>query len=275
MEAHHHDAAAHNPHALDGPLAKLPATSEDIDAGSFHGDTLVSTCGGLRPIRQLAAEGGAVVRTDYGRWTRAVISSVGTGRLVRVDMTRMQARKTIYCTANQRWLTLGSGYGNQAKRELPAQHLSVGEYLAFNFGRGAISAPSELGIIRGIVYGDGHRDSRGSGPRRGGGAPVPPDTKGATRSRSVPRGPVLQGRRRAGGAHPPTHGFGYLRFGLRPHLGQASALQCTAGSGEVWLGEVGLGEVWRGEAGHGQARARHGVGGPRHPCGCRGPRSSQ
>src|SRR5689334_14697922 len=128
----------------------------------LYGDTLVSTDRGLRPIRELATHGEAIVRSEYGRWTRAEFGCLGPQPLMRVELTRMKATKIIHATQDHAWLTISAGAGNTARQSVSTTDLKLGDYLVANFGRGATGSLCDLGVMRGIVYGDGHRDGRGS-----------------------------------------------------------------------------------------------------------------
>lgn len=129
----------------------------DAVEGCFQGDTMVLTDRGYRPIRDLADEGAATIRTDYGKWVDAPFKSFGSQQLYRLELDRMGARKVIYTTGSHRWLTKS---GNNRIDKLTT-HLAKGDYLASVFGAGGTTLePSRFGIAHGVVFGDGHRDDR-------------------------------------------------------------------------------------------------------------------
>lgn len=131
----------------------------DLAEGCFQGDTMVQTRSGLRPIRELAAEGRAIVKSDYGSWVEAEFRSFGQQRLYKLNLTRGNAAKTVYTTENHRWFRLEDPAANSARQECLTGDLEKGDMLVSNFGKHPRSL-SPVGIMAGIVFGDGHRQDK-------------------------------------------------------------------------------------------------------------------
>lgn len=131
----------------------------DMIEQCFSGETEIVTQEGIQRLDKLAVEGHTVVKTDFGKWVEAEIKSFGVQKLMKVELSRMGAKKTVYATPGHRWFKLANPSANHGKVEFTTAELAPGDYLTSTFGRGP-QAMSPFGVARGYVYGDGHRESR-------------------------------------------------------------------------------------------------------------------
>lgn len=114
------------------------------------GDTLVVTRDrGNVPIRELNRSNAVVLNKD-GRWTDATIRSYGVQSTSKVTL-RLNSNtiREVTCTDNHRWI-LSDGTVK------PTSELVEGDSIPFQSApKPAIDADYRLGVIHGLVYGDG------------------------------------------------------------------------------------------------------------------------
>lgn len=134
----------------------------DLIEGCFAAETMVPTDKGHRRIDSLAADGHAMVRTDYGAWVDAEFRSFGVQQLRKVTLDRYGAKKVIYATPEHRWLTKR---GNN-RIDRTTDELQPGMHLAGVFGgKPKGLQASTFGVAHGVVFGDGHLDENSSSAR--------------------------------------------------------------------------------------------------------------
>jgi hypothetical protein len=159
------------PHKLQDQLTKLRKTGHQIDHVLIAGlgdlvegtclaaETEVITRDGIFSIEQLAKEGSATIKTDYGSWVEAEIRSFGIQNLRKVTLTRGGSnRKTIYATPEHRWFRLEAPSSNSKRVEATTDELKKGDLLVSNFGKHP-SIISPIGVMAGYVFGDGNRSN--------------------------------------------------------------------------------------------------------------------
>lgn len=130
----------------------------DIIEQCFAGETAVVTRTGIRQIRDLAADGKAVLKTRYGAWVESEVRSFGTQALLKITLSRGGATKELFATAGHRWLCLANPSRNAGVVDKTTDALAPGDMLVSNFGKHPDHV-SPIGVMAGYVFGDGHRYS--------------------------------------------------------------------------------------------------------------------
>jgi DNA primase len=129
----------------------------------LDGDTEIPTSTGTRTLRELAEVGSAELLVypkngKSGSWKNVPIRTLGTQQLWEIRLRKNAASKTVFATAEHRWLT-EEGEVAQTSSLAPGQHLAsllatpvllTGEY------------PSPFGVAHGFTFGDG---TKGTGHR--------------------------------------------------------------------------------------------------------------
>lgn len=153
--------------ALNRVLAKWGYKTRSADTGAYNclaGDTLVVTRDGWVPISELA---GSIVELltavpgqgGPGRWVNAPISSFGKQKLYKITIGKHGIERTIRATADHRWFV--RGYDGPLKEvttlDLQPRDGQSGHRLASLKPQSVASRtiPSDIGIMAGLVYGDG------------------------------------------------------------------------------------------------------------------------
>ncbi|WP_197094117.1 RtcB family protein [Nonomuraea sp. SBT364] len=124
------------------------------------GETAVMTSTGIRPISELAGGEHELLTTD-GLWVKAPVRSFGRQRLLRVRLSRNGVEKTVYATADHRWLLRthssgGTRYWGKRPAEATTAELRQGDRLAWTYSRRPQGMTvDDEGAARGFVFGDG------------------------------------------------------------------------------------------------------------------------
>lgn len=137
----------------------------DLQEQCFSGDTEVITRTGIKTIKELADVGEATLKTTYGKWVTAPVKSFGTQRIVKLSLSRGQAKKEVYTTWGHRWFRLQNPSCNSPKEEVVTSGLREGDMLASCFGKHPKSI-SPIGVAAGYVFGDGNKQDEND-PQRG------------------------------------------------------------------------------------------------------------
>jgi hypothetical protein len=136
--------------------------------GCLSAETMVLTRDGARPIQQIVGGADLLVpsrRTGKARWRRAHVRSFGVQRLWRIDLRRGRSVKTIYATAEHRWVRREAGCWAEF---VTTTDLRPGDVLPIARAQSVLSganppAPSPWAIAQGFTFGDGSRVN-GRGP---------------------------------------------------------------------------------------------------------------
>jgi LAGLIDADG-like domain len=134
----------------------------------FAGETKYWTIDGVKTFAETVGTTQKVLTTDGlsgGIWRDAEIVAFGHQRLWCVHLRCLRAIKTIYATANHRWIVQAGDQGRMKcgsrnpENILQTDELKPGQYLAWLLPRPRIIAttPSPVGIQHGVVFGDGSR----------------------------------------------------------------------------------------------------------------------
>ena len=138
------------------------------------GETRVLTDQGCFPIQSLVGRT-VNVMTVGGRWIAAPIQSFGPQRLHRIILKRNRRTREVYATAEHRWFTHNhlskrepSGTPKR-KKEVTTVDLQQGDHLVSVWPRMRVeeTALSAVGVMHGVVWGDGSLTGDGSGGHRG------------------------------------------------------------------------------------------------------------
>jgi adenosylcobalamin-dependent ribonucleoside-diphosphate reductase len=130
-------------------------------------ETEIVTREGLKEIGSLAG-GTATVLSDNGSWIDAPISSFGVQDLMKVTFKRGGREKVVYATPEHEWpvRTRKTDKGKVQTKNLKTAEenpRSSTHRVYRNHSRGRNATPSKVGIMAGLVYGDGSkRESGGS-----------------------------------------------------------------------------------------------------------------
>lgn len=123
----------------------------------WSGETGVVTKQGLKPIKDLA-DTTQTVLTSGGSWTEAEFKSYGFQDLLEVNLQYGRATKKLFATAGHRWFTGKRKEGGTFfdREEKTTAELKPSDALIQVYGHGVSrSEPSPIGIIHGLIYGDG------------------------------------------------------------------------------------------------------------------------
>lgn len=124
-------------------------------ANCFHGDTLILTRSGIKPISDL--EGSVVeLLTTEGVWVKAPIINFGKQPLMKISLGRNKVTKTIYATPEHRWILRPYTHSGRRRKEALTKELRSGDKLAFAIPE----IPKDrtinpVNVARGFVFGDG------------------------------------------------------------------------------------------------------------------------
>lgn len=137
----------------------------------FDGDEHVLTPTGNRPIRELVGRATLLIprnKSGFGVWKEVEVKEFGVQPLMRLNLKRGPTRKTIYVTAEHRWVTRKPT--NQCwEKFFTTEELKRGDKLptcrplSVKSSRSEI-LPSPFGIAQGFVFGDGSTPSRKQAP---------------------------------------------------------------------------------------------------------------
>lgn len=151
-------------------LDDIPSAPEDHECHfCLAGDTEVVTKQGIKPIRELS--GGehdllipSSARSKYGRFERVPVQSFGHQKLYELRLRRKRATKTVWATAEHRWVTddgqvrttadLTSGQRlatTQASPSTRPQQIPVAVAQGFTFGDGTLNKGNRPAAL--AVYG--------------------------------------------------------------------------------------------------------------------------
>lgn len=160
---------------IDGVIDKLMDQAATYGAMCFSADTEIITNQGIRQIGDLAGTS-VKVMTKSGRWVEAPIRSFGRQRLTKIEMHRGKQKKTVFATAEHRWLVQSSKGADGAYAVRPVKgvsrslsmwqvdrqtdELSAGDRLVTveprqQTGNLAKIPVAPFGVAQGIVFGDG------------------------------------------------------------------------------------------------------------------------
>lgn len=132
------------------------------------GDTQVMTRDGVVEIAKLAAMGEAEVLTRdpmsaslSGRWVAVPFQSYGYDDVCEVRLSMWGRTKAIKATAAHRWFVRRGDRGKQTVHEVATSALRTGDQLVNVMPTQRLGRllPSPFGIMAGLVFGDGHRES--------------------------------------------------------------------------------------------------------------------
>lgn len=125
-------------------------------ANCFHGQTRFITSAGIRTLEDCAGETVKVIGAGKSTpWRDAEIKSFGKQELLSLKLSRNGATKTVRATAEHRWFIRA---GRTHRRERTTLELVPGDRLFSAYARIEPNVrPSAVGIMHGIVYGDGSR----------------------------------------------------------------------------------------------------------------------
>ncbi len=154
------------------------------------GETEVVTRDGIRPIAELAGGRHRLLvpkKTPYGlsghgTFVEAEVRPFGVQRLWRIDMHRGRQQRTVYATAEHRWLLsiAGKRSGDLTTIERTTADLKVGDRLRSLTAQPVIGAQQinqmPFAVAQGFVYGDG---TKGCGDRPASLTIYNPDKDGA------------------------------------------------------------------------------------------------
>ncbi len=141
--------------ALARQMTPFTLTREAINC--LAGETMVMTRPGNRAISELCG-GEHELLTSGGQWIKAPVKSFGEQRLFAVTLSRSGVLKTIYATAEHRWITRNQT-GIQARKT--TTELRAKDRLQSSFPpRAGTMAMDKESAARGFVYGDGSIQGR-------------------------------------------------------------------------------------------------------------------
>lgn len=138
-------------------LMDVPAATDDQECYfCLAGETEVVTRDGIKPIRELAGgEHELIVPTRFahnatGGFKSVPVRALGRQRLYAVNLRRYRATKTVYATAEHRWV-LPEGTVQTTEQLHPGDQLAAvkAQPLAWKSNR------IPLGVAQGFTYGDG------------------------------------------------------------------------------------------------------------------------
>ena len=155
-------------HGDERPSAYMNDGSKDPSKATvwkcFAGDTRVITKHGTKSIAELAGGIHTILTAKFnaGEWKEAVFKQYGEQEIVNLIVTRNGIEKTIRTTAEHRWLIDRKAF----RYEFETQLLRSGMTLAAVFPKMKPATSklglSPFGIARGITFGDGHMQGKGS-----------------------------------------------------------------------------------------------------------------
>lgn len=135
------------------PLAPIQAVV------GFSYDTEVITRGGIARIGELV-DGQQTLLTSNGAWHAALIWSVGIAPLMRVTLRRQGDTKVILAASTQEWFARSEAAVQKSTghTSYTTESLRPGYRLQYLFGQSlANGGPAPVGVMHGIVFGDGCR----------------------------------------------------------------------------------------------------------------------
>lgn len=127
----------------------------------FAGETEFLTIDGYRTFKEVVGTTQKVM-DGRGRWVEAEVRSFGVQPLVKITLKKRRGEKVVYATADHRWLIQGARQGGSKieRVERMTSELSVGDRLSFQLPRRSSHVPlSRLGVMHGVVFGDGACES--------------------------------------------------------------------------------------------------------------------
>lgn len=141
--------------ALARQLPPFTLTQEAINC--LAGETMVMTRGGNRTISELCGEEYELL-TAGGQWVKAPIKNFGKQRLFAIALSRSGVLKTIYATAEHRWIVRNQIGTQKYKTTI---ELCAKDRLQSSFPlRSDSMAVDRESAARGFVYGDGSVQGR-------------------------------------------------------------------------------------------------------------------
>ncbi len=116
----------------------------------FRGDTRFLTREGTRTLEEMLGKDVQIL-TSHG-WKRGQVQYFGRQALFAVTLQRYHRQKTIYATADHRWIVWDS---HRKKQDRATTELLPGQYLASAYANTGGFEVSREGIKAGLVFGDG------------------------------------------------------------------------------------------------------------------------
>lgn len=137
------------------------------------GSAKIITSNGTVPIKTLVGKKIKVLTRNTagpGRWVKAVVNSFGQQKLLKIIFERNRRTMEVYATAEHRWLAFRNRNKNLSIQEYTTTELKpdyriptvFSKNVLFNSGEKVIH-PSKIGIMHGIVFGDGSAARRKNG----------------------------------------------------------------------------------------------------------------
>jgi hypothetical protein len=130
------------------------------------GETEVITRQGIKEIQELEGETPTLL-SDNGQWIEAPVRSFGEKTLRKVTLKRAGREKVVYATPNHEWpvRTRKADKGKVTTDELQAfedNKRSSTHRVLTNRSKSKQAQPSKIGIMAGLVFGDGTKYENGS-----------------------------------------------------------------------------------------------------------------
>ena len=141
----------------------------------FSGDTRIITYEGTVPIKSLAGSTVTLLSQPVGssgychpKWVQAEVKSFGHQRLWKLTLRRNKVEKIVYTTDSHRWFVWNSLKYRPKLTEKETKDLVIGNAIPAIYGQRLLFASespkgtslSPIGVIHGIVFGDGYLGSK-------------------------------------------------------------------------------------------------------------------
>ena len=124
-------------------------------ANCYHGDTKFLTDEGTFTFKEKVGESVRVLGFR-NHWQEATINSFGVQNLWKLHLKRASEEKVIEVTPDHRWFRKSKTNKKEIEREVFTKELNVGDVIPSRFTfRETSVKPSPVGIMHGIVFGDG------------------------------------------------------------------------------------------------------------------------
>lgn len=124
----------------------------------FSRDTRFVTSNGIKSFNDFN-DGDGVTILGERTWVPATVRKFGRQRLWKLTLGRGNHTKEYYTTKNHRWITIKSSGNSRIQVDKMTSELSVGDVIRKfpTSGRLKITTPCNVGIMHGLVFGDGNR----------------------------------------------------------------------------------------------------------------------